>query len=279
MRGGKSAGARWAHGFTLIELLAVVALIIIVLSLVLPVLGKAREAGRFAVCMSNMRQLCLGILNYAPDNNGFFPWAGEVDRNCPQDWVWGGQPRADTENNAYWANPPASFGHHAEAGSIFPYVAQQPIRRNGSGKNGIDETIRTVYPIYRCPSTDILGEALRVNFSMNAFIDSSLNDPEIVGGAVAGPSVYGVALSHVRKLSKKILLVNEDPRTMHNASFYPMGSAGGGGTGTAFDGTPLHVLHHGGINVAFMDGHVMWVSHDEIMNMQKDPSTYFVPTL
>jgi prepilin-type N-terminal cleavage/methylation domain-containing protein/prepilin-type processing-associated H-X9-DG protein len=265
------AGARRAGGFTLIELLAVVAVILILLGLLFPVLNKGRERAHSVVCMSNMRQLCIGMMNYVSDHDGFFPWAGGVDRNLPEDWVWGGQPKADTENTAYWANPPTSFGHHAEAGSIFPYVIQQPVIRNGSGKNGIDEAHRTVYPVYRCPSTGILGEALRVNYSMNNYIDSSQFD------GTKAPSKMGVALSHVRHPPQKVLLVNEDPRTMHNASFAPEGSAYAGGTGVAFDGGLLHVMHYGAINIAFMDAHVGRFSHDQVMDMQEDQSRYFIP--
>lgn len=268
----KSAHAGRAEGFTLLELLAVVAVILILLALLLPVLSSAREKARSAVCMSNMRQLSLGMLTYVSDNEGFFPWAGGADRNLPQDWVWGGQPRSDTENKAYWDNPPNSFGHHAEAGSIFPYVAHQAPMRGGSGKNGIDETIRTIYPVYRCPSTDNLGKALRVNYSMNDRIDGKQVDP-------SAPSTPGVALSHVRKPSTKVLLVNEDPRTMHNASFAPGGSADGDdGSGTAFDGGLLHVTHNGGINISFMEGRVARFSAGEVLNMQKNVSQFFSPT-
>jgi prepilin-type processing-associated H-X9-DG protein len=231
-----------------------------------------RSQAQAAICASNMRQLSVGIIQYVSDNEGWYPWAGGVDRNVNEDWVWGGQPRADTENRIYWNQPPASFGHHAEAGSVFPYVVQLPLIRNGTGKNGIDESHRAIYPIYRCPSTGPLGEALRVNYSLNNYIDSSRFD-----GTLA-PSERGVALSHVRGPSGKVLLVNEDPRTMHNASFAPGGSADGtDGSGTSFEGDLLQVIHNGGINVSFMDGHVERCSHERILAMQKDAERYFIP--
>lgn len=270
-------GLRYVAGFTLIELLAVVAIVILLLSLLIPAVSLGREKARCTVCTSNMRQLSMGIVNYVADNAGFFPWAGGQDRNYPRDWVWGGQPRADTENKAYWENPPNSFGHHAEAGSIFPYVTQMAIMTNGAGKNGIDETHLTIYPVYRCPSTDILGKALRVNFSMNDRIDGQEYKGQTLD--VNAPSPLGVALSHVRRPATKVLLVNEDPRTMHNASFAPGGSADGDdGTGQAYDGGFLHVMHNGGINISFMDGHVGRFTADEVLAMQKKASTYFAPT-
>lgn len=258
-------------GFTIIELLAVVGVILLLLALLIPALSAARERSRGAVCMSNMKQLGVGMMLYTSDNNGFFPWAGGADQNLPPDWVWGGQARTDTENQAYWSNPPSTFGHHAEAGSIFPYVMHQPPLRNGSGKNGIDETHKTVYPIYRCPSTGELGEALRVNYSMNDQIDRSS------GG---GPTADGVAISHVKRLSEKILLINEDPRTMHNASFSPGASSDGDANdGVAYDGTQLCVMHYGGVNITYMDGHVSRHTAAEVLAMQKGSNVdkYFNP--
>ena len=62
---GLSAGNK---SFTLIELLVVVAIIGILASLLLPVLGEAREDARRAVCVSNMKQLGVAIFLYTDDN-------------------------------------------------------------------------------------------------------------------------------------------------------------------------------------------------------------------
>lgn len=49
------------EGFTLIELLVVVSIIAILISILLPALGKARAQTKKVVCMSNMRQIGIGI--------------------------------------------------------------------------------------------------------------------------------------------------------------------------------------------------------------------------
>lgn len=57
-------------GFTLIELLVVIAIIGILASMLLPTLGRAREAGKKAKCVSNLHQIVLAWTMYADDNGG-----------------------------------------------------------------------------------------------------------------------------------------------------------------------------------------------------------------
>jgi prepilin-type N-terminal cleavage/methylation domain-containing protein len=61
------------HGFTLVELLVVIAIIATLIAILLPSLQKAREYANRIACLSNERQLYLGALMYANDNQGFFP--------------------------------------------------------------------------------------------------------------------------------------------------------------------------------------------------------------
>jgi len=58
------------RGFTLIELLVVIAIIAILASLLFPVFIQAREKGRQAICMNNLRQLAMAMMMYNQDNDG-----------------------------------------------------------------------------------------------------------------------------------------------------------------------------------------------------------------
>jgi prepilin-type processing-associated H-X9-DG protein/prepilin-type N-terminal cleavage/methylation domain-containing protein len=61
-------------GFTLIELLVVVAIIGILAALLLPALSSAREKGRAAVCVNNLKQMQMTFMLYLDDYNGTTPY-------------------------------------------------------------------------------------------------------------------------------------------------------------------------------------------------------------
>lgn len=64
---------RARHGFTLIELLVVIAIISILAAILFPVFARAREQARKAACMSNLKQIGLGMTMYVQDYDGTFP--------------------------------------------------------------------------------------------------------------------------------------------------------------------------------------------------------------
>ena len=60
---------RKRRGFTLIELLVVISIIALLISILLPVLGRSREQAKRVVCAANLRNIGYGLHYYADDNN------------------------------------------------------------------------------------------------------------------------------------------------------------------------------------------------------------------
>ena len=64
---------RPASGFTLIELLVVIAIIALLAAILFPVFAQARENARRTACLSNMKQVGLGMLQYLQDADDIYP--------------------------------------------------------------------------------------------------------------------------------------------------------------------------------------------------------------
>jgi prepilin-type N-terminal cleavage/methylation domain-containing protein/prepilin-type processing-associated H-X9-DG protein len=235
-----------APGFTLIELLVVIAIIAILAGMLLPALSRAKESGRAAYCKGNMRQLALGMLMYAEDSVDYLPWPGDVDRNSQPDWVFGGQPSSDTGNRARWNDP--GYGLHAESGSIFSYVTGLarvvPHRDAYTNRFGV----------YICPSSGAIGRAVRVNYSMNSKLDANVS---LANGRRTTPR--GVQVTAMSSASRKFILVQESPETMHNASFHP------GSGASAVKGK--FVFHLGRVPFAFADGHIEAMKKEKVIDI------------
>lgn len=60
-------------GFTLIELLVVISIIVILIALLLPALGAAKQSTRAALCLNNMRQVSIATLTFAGEHDEQLP--------------------------------------------------------------------------------------------------------------------------------------------------------------------------------------------------------------
>ncbi len=133
---------RRRFGFTLIELLVVIAIIALLMSILMPTLGKAKAAAVDAVDKNNLHQFGLFWQMFTNDNDGFFPKRGSGD-------VWGQvtmgawpyvlysyMPSFDKKT---WLCPGAKKPHRD--GGVYPFAAWS---RDGE-VDGVDVTIHGSY--------------------------------------------------------------------------------------------------------------------------------------
>jgi len=122
-------------GFTLIELLVVIAIIALLMSILFPALRRAREQGKRAVCLSNLKQLTLAWVVYAENNSGklcgghqgyndndpLSPTYGYVDG-----WVGCEEP----------PDPPGGQEARIKCGQLWPYIMDLDMYRCPTGVRG-----------------------------------------------------------------------------------------------------------------------------------------------
>ena len=88
------------RGFTLIELLVVITIITVLIALLLPAIAKSRESARSTQCMSNLRQLNLGLLQFQTSHGFYAPYRMENNYFVNQygvvrprwQWIWRRKP-------------------------------------------------------------------------------------------------------------------------------------------------------------------------------------------
>ena len=185
-------------GFTLIELLVVVAIIAILMAVLMPAMQRAREQGKRAVCLSNVKQFGVSWVLYADENDQMLVNActvpgteGHADRTKEPCWLYFS---GDT-----WTTQQRIDG--IKDGAMWPFVNQ--------------------LAIYKCP-TGIRGEQ-----NTYAIVDA-------MNGAMT--SIPGVSKLVVRKKTQikrpgeRMVDVDEGKtRTQSWTIFYDRGSWGDGG--------------------------------------------------
>jgi prepilin-type processing-associated H-X9-DG protein/prepilin-type N-terminal cleavage/methylation domain-containing protein len=103
--------------FTLIEIMVVIAIIAILISFLLPGLGRARKASQLAVCASNQTQVAMGIFMWSDDHESYIPnaysGANQVDSLVSR----------GIQNGGYWSN---SLGYYNQGDT--EYVTLEVLR-------------------------------------------------------------------------------------------------------------------------------------------------------
>lgn len=209
----KSTFAKIA-GFTLIELLVVIAIIAILAAILFPVFARARENARRASCISNLKQIGLGIMQYVQDYD--------------ETYVMG----YNTPTTDYWFDV------------IQPYIKSDQI--------------------FVCPSATITTSPRTGNYGANRLAlpvtNGSTNPPMKAAAFTAPASTYMIFDS-----GNYVLLPSQVLSPASSTSYMPgtknyLASTAPDPSNSSYVDDYTEGRHFGGVNIAYADGHVKWLS-------------------
>jgi prepilin-type N-terminal cleavage/methylation domain-containing protein/prepilin-type processing-associated H-X9-DG protein len=232
------------RGFTLIELLVVISIIALLVGILLPALGAARESAKRIKCLSNARQIGIAQIAYSTESKEFFihyknefdalPFGLSAPRNVGGWW---------------WTSKLVADGFLPNGGSyVCPTMDDKAV---GKDAHAFKDLLTTTDPEKRNPRWNL------VHYGMNAFyLGSMLDNPRVYDAKLARQTPRQ---SDVLSPSDTIFCadsINEEQLTVTRGERV----VGVGYLFPAFDPAGIQVghadaRHANSINVTWADGH------------------------
>jgi prepilin-type N-terminal cleavage/methylation domain-containing protein/prepilin-type processing-associated H-X9-DG protein len=276
-------------GFTLIELLVVIAIVAILAAILFPVYSQAREKARSASCISNQKQIGLGIMMYVQDwdetypmayyyingansKNGYVHWTGLVDpyvkqmKSSSSVWVCNSHPLRGfaptnfTDGNAPPGQIPQTPGIQDVQAVRMSYIANElfmPRKKYAAVPQMVVPQAMIQEPaeeIVVAEITDVLG---------------ALNDTSPTGGAAIkshrptnGVSDNGAVYDGEAGVAGPVYALT--PQQAWDAIHFAQANNNAGGQHHIAYISPDR--HSGGANYVFADGHTKWFRLEATLN-------------
>ena len=196
-----------SRGFTLIELLVVIATIAVLMAILMPVLGKAKNQAQEMACKGNLRNYCLAIAMYCDESAGKFP----VPERCyfSQTGPYPVESGLSSYIHVRWCNDAVNLKNHPDyAGPFFRHIANArafacPTFKTLAVRNSQDQ--------FFAADVSKIRYKPWYNYTMNAYLGSE-------NAGVAKTCVRKI--SQVKRPSNIFVFVEESPLvdTRYNAS-------------------------------------------------------------
>ena len=247
------ADAHKPRGFSLVELLVVIAIIAILASILFPVFARARENARRSSCLSNVKQIGLGFMQYFQDYDDRFPQT-KADLGAELPWAQASmQPylnsrqilRCGSDSSPEWESNGRVTSYslngffHAVATPVEPAQVMNDLKRSHIA------SIVTASEVIMLAETPDINNGSRNYLHSFAWSPTGTYgpDPSRDGGICGGNGLKGATFRHCIRADGSY--VPEDIATQR---------------------------HLEGFNVAYFDGHAKFAKWEQVYKVDPAPA-------